>query len=155
MMTPGHKDKSQVSNQTKDGNNAGAGTGDSLECHKYVDPRLSRVPQVKQQSVLWTSKYAETISKYETFEDGLSVHPMSKAEIKRQETIFELVWSEKTYVEDLKTITDVFVKPFKAYESVVSSAERKVIFGNVTEIYDFNSLLYSTLSKHQQEDGRF
>eukprot|EP01135_Chromosphaera_perkinsii_P011298 Nk52_evm79s2367 gene=Nk52_evmTU79s2367 len=162
MMTPNHKDKSSNANSASTLSLIPESAAEQQPAaHKYVDPRLSRAPQVVQKSVLWAKKYEETIKEmnenYESNEEQktLRVHPLSKSEIKRQETIFELVFSEKQYVEDLKTITDVFVKPFKAYETVVSSAERKAIFGNVTDICNFNSAFYDALSKTQNENGIF
>ncbi|KAI5118090.1 hypothetical protein M0805_007740 [Coniferiporia weirii] len=69
-------------------------------------------------------------------------------ERKRQETIFELINTEATYVRDLQLIVEVF------YSSMVSMLDEKeitVVFANIEDLLLVNTAFLSSLEERQKE----
>jgi hypothetical protein len=73
---------------------------------------------------------------------------MEKQERKRQETIFEFIATEATYVRDLQLIVGVF---YARLMNILDERALTVIFANVEDIMMFNSFFLSALEERQKE----
>ncbi|KAG1464004.1 hypothetical protein G6F56_005169 [Rhizopus delemar] len=79
---------------------------------------------------------------------------LSKDEKKRQENIFELVYTEKDFIDDMKYILECWVDPLLGDESPVIGDKTslvKAIFLNIEEIYETNHQLSQALLNRQSE----
>ena len=91
---------------------------------------------------------------------------LSKEEKRRQEVIFEVINTERDYVEDLETIIEVisalmsmnYAKGFvQVYiknlqkSKIIRPKDLSVIFSNVEAILPVNNELFKTLEKRQAE----
>ncbi|KAI9492304.1 hypothetical protein BDB00DRAFT_441263 [Zychaea mexicana] len=71
-------------------------------------------------------------------------------ERKRQETIFELIATEKTYLRDLQLVVSVFYADSGKY---LTRDEQDVVFSNIDELLLCNTALLSDLESRQQESA--
>ncbi|KAI9256579.1 hypothetical protein BDA99DRAFT_516821 [Phascolomyces articulosus] len=71
-------------------------------------------------------------------------------ERKRQETIFELISTEKTYLRDLQLVINVFYADSAKY---LSRDEQDVVFSNIDELLLCNTALLSDLESRQRESA--
>jgi len=74
------------------------------------------------------------------------VMKLSETERKRQESIFELIKTEATYVRDLQLVIEVFYSPL---QNLLNGEELQKIFGNIEEILMVNSRLLSAFENLQ------
>lgn len=74
------------------------------------------------------------------------VMKVSVEERKRQEAIFELIFTEQKYVRSLMALSQIFIPKFKMFVN-----DYKSIFGNTEEILYENSLFLDDLEKHQRK----
>ncbi|KAI9322514.1 hypothetical protein BX666DRAFT_1849334 [Dichotomocladium elegans] len=77
---------------------------------------------------------------------------ISLEERKRQEAIFELISTEKTYLRDLQLIINVFYTDSARY---LERDEQDVIFSNIEDLLLCNTALLSDLESRQRDDGNF
>ncbi|ORX88366.1 hypothetical protein K493DRAFT_341344 [Basidiobolus meristosporus CBS 931.73] len=73
---------------------------------------------------------------------------VNSEERKRQESIFELIATEQTYLRDLQLIISVFYEPMR---SMVSENELVSIFGNIEELLFCNTDFFSKLEERQTD----
>ncbi|RKO85386.1 Dbl homology domain-containing protein, partial [Blyttiomyces helicus] len=71
-------------------------------------------------------------------------------ERKRQEAIFELIGTERSYVRDLQLIVEVFYGPLSQF---LSKADLHAMFGNIEDLLLVNSLILSDLEAKQIQEN--
>ncbi|KAI8332877.1 hypothetical protein BC941DRAFT_462781 [Chlamydoabsidia padenii] len=76
----------------------------------------------------------------------------SESEVRRQEAIHELIYTEEDYVRDLNLLDDLFAKPLTTAQCI--EPERRVnfcdkIFGNYMDILELHRNLYKDLRDYQ------
>jgi hypothetical protein len=79
---------------------------------------------------------------------------VSPAERKRQEILFEIIQTEKQFLDDLQMIQNVFIKPLREMDIIESSQRNAFIdsvFLNIDDIYQTNSKLKRKLLSRQRE----
>ncbi|KAG0230978.1 RHO1 GDP-GTP exchange protein 2 [Actinomortierella wolfii] len=96
----------------------------------------------KKDQRLWITSVPKDIS------DSLS-----NEEKKRQEVIFELIYTEKDFVNDLKYLNDFWIKPLRTLD-IIEESYREIfinqVFYNINDVYAVNSKLGEALLKRQQ-----
>ena len=83
------------------------------------------------------------------------VDSVSDSERKRQEIIFEIIQTEKEYVDDLLTLQTVFVQPLLEGDILSPIRKEKLIsslFLNIGELYNINLKLKRKLLERQKEN---
>ena len=80
---------------------------------------------------------------------------VSSAERKRQEILFEIIQTERQFLDDLQTVQNVFIKPLLETD-IIEASQRQIfvetVFLNMTEIYQTNSKLKRKLLSRQREN---
>ncbi|CAO3699306.1 unnamed protein product [Rhizopus microsporus] len=80
---------------------------------------------------------------------------LTKDEKKRQENIFELIYTEKDFVDDLRYMKEYWIDPLLDEKSEVTGNREnlvKTIFWNVMEVYQVNSKLSQALLERQSSN---
>ncbi|KAK4519709.1 uncharacterized protein ATC70_009949 [Mucor velutinosus] len=102
-------------------------------------------------------------SLYEENEDRLWINTVSKSistslstkEKRRQENIYELIYTEKDFVEDLLYVEKSWIKPLLTNDFIIPADRRDAfvneLFWNLPEIRENNALLLADLLQRQQE----
>ncbi|GAN06050.1 CNH-domain-containing protein [Mucor ambiguus] len=102
-------------------------------------------------------------SLYEENEDRLWINTVSKSlsnslstkEKRRQENIYELIYTEKDFVEDLLYVEKNWIKPLLTNDYIIPTDRRddfvNQLFWNLPEIRENNALLLADLLQRQQE----
>ncbi|KAI8146299.1 hypothetical protein BJV82DRAFT_412188 [Fennellomyces sp. T-0311] len=80
--------------------------------------------------------------------DGQELDAIPPEERKRQEAIFELISTEKTYLRDLQLIINVFYADSSKY---LTRDEQDVVFSNIDDLLLCNTALLSDLESRQHE----
>ncbi|KAF9095483.1 RHO1 GDP-GTP exchange protein 2, partial [Mortierella sp. GBA35] len=96
----------------------------------------------KKDQRLWITSVPKEIS------DGVS-----SDEKKRQEVIYELIYTEKDFVNDLKYLNDKWITPIRNTDLLPESRRESFIdrvFYNIKDVYAVNSKLGEALLKRQQ-----
>ncbi|KAF9435822.1 RHO1 GDP-GTP exchange protein 2 [Entomortierella beljakovae] len=96
----------------------------------------------KKDQRLWITSVPKDIS------DGVSAE-----EKKRQEVIYELIYTEKDFVNDLKYLHDKWITPIRNLDLLPESRRESFIdkvFYNIKDVYSVNSKLGEALLKRQQ-----
>ncbi|KAF9184408.1 RHO1 GDP-GTP exchange protein 2 [Haplosporangium sp. Z 11] len=96
----------------------------------------------KKDQRLWITSVPKEIS------DAVSTE-----EKKRQEVIYELIYTEKDFVNDLKYLTEKWIKPIRSMDLLPESRRESFIdrvFYNINDVYAVNSKLAEALQKRQQ-----
>ncbi|KAF9413794.1 RHO1 GDP-GTP exchange protein 2, partial [Podila epigama] len=78
---------------------------------------------------------------------------VSSEEKKRQEVIYELIYTEKDFVNDLKYLHDKWITPIRNLDLLPESRRESFIdrvFYNIKDVYNVNSKLGEALLKRQQ-----
>ncbi|KAF9371080.1 RHO1 GDP-GTP exchange protein 2 [Podila verticillata] len=78
---------------------------------------------------------------------------VSSDEKKRQEVIYELIYTEKDFVNDLKYLHDKWITPIRNLDLLPESRRESFIdrvFYNIKDVYNVNSKLGEALLKRQQ-----
>ncbi|ODV85687.1 hypothetical protein CANARDRAFT_185147, partial [[Candida] arabinofermentans NRRL YB-2248] len=79
---------------------------------------------------------------------------IDKREIKRQECIFETIYSERDFVKDLEYLREFWIRPLSETK-IIRENEREhfvnTVFYGIDEIWDVNSKFAEALTKRQQE----
>lgn len=68
---------------------------------------------------------------------------------KRQEAIFELIWTERTYVADLLTVLEVFYEPIRTM-NLLPQSDLEGIFCNIRKLYETNMQILVDLTALQE-----
>ncbi|ORX91433.1 CNH-domain-containing protein [Basidiobolus meristosporus CBS 931.73] len=99
--------------------------------------------QVREQQDFWINSVPKEI-----------VDSVSKEEQKRQEIIFEVIYTERDFVRDLEILNELYMAPLM-YGSVIEETRResfgREVFFNVMEVYSVGSKLSDDLIKRQNE----
>ncbi|KAJ3125743.1 Myosin 10A, isoform D [Nowakowskiella sp. JEL0407] len=75
---------------------------------------------------------------------------LSKKEIHRQEVIYEIITTEKDYVEDLGIIVEVYIKQIRA-KKLMRPKDMSVIFSNLEQLLPINQEFLNWLETRQKE----
>ncbi|KAJ1912521.1 RHO1 GDP-GTP exchange protein 2 [Tieghemiomyces parasiticus] len=79
---------------------------------------------------------------------------VTKQEHKRQELIFELIYTEKDYVRDLELMQEIYIKPLYHRDIIPADKRRRlllVIFSNVADLLAINAAFRTALCQRQAE----
>eukprot|EP01102_Stenamoeba_stenopodia_P001473 TRINITY_DN1127_c1_g1_i1.p1 TRINITY_DN1127_c1_g1~~TRINITY_DN1127_c1_g1_i1.p1 ORF type:complete len:778 (+),score=210.71 TRINITY_DN1127_c1_g1_i1:80-2335(+) len=76
---------------------------------------------------------------------------LSKDERERQEVIFEMIKTEKSYITDLKMIVSMFLNPIKDKE-ILNKQQIAGLFSNVEAIINVNEKLLAEFLRRQKEN---
>ncbi|KAJ3311035.1 RHO1 GDP-GTP exchange protein 2 [Boothiomyces sp. JEL0838] len=82
------------------------------------------------------------------------VQSTSKSEITRQETIYEIIVTEKEFVADLENTINLIIQPLKERDIIEPSKREsfiKDVFSNITDLHAVNSKLLKKLISRQKE----
>ncbi|CEG73213.1 hypothetical protein RMATCC62417_08637 [Rhizopus microsporus] len=85
---------------------------------------------------------------------GSIVEATSPQEIKRQESIYELIYTERNFVRDLQYIDNFWIKPLLTNDIIAEDRREAFIeqvFWNIAEIESVNSKLSKALDQRQAE----
>ncbi|KAG7745629.1 hypothetical protein KL932_000659 [Ogataea haglerorum] len=106
------------------------------------DSHLS-LTQKEEQKAFWSYTVPKSI-----------LDSMDKREIKRQECIFEMIYSERDFVKDLEYLREFWIRPLSETK-IIKENEREhfvnTVFYNINEIWEVNSRFAEALTKRQQE----
>lgn len=79
---------------------------------------------------------------------------LDKREIKRQECIFETIYSERDFVKDLEYLREFWIRPLSETK-IIKPSERahfvNTVFYGIDDIWEANSKFAEALTKRQQE----
>ncbi|KAI9201937.1 uncharacterized protein BJ171DRAFT_601297 [Polychytrium aggregatum] len=75
---------------------------------------------------------------------------LSKSEIKRQEVIHEVIYTERDYVDDLRTIIEIYIQPIKE-RKLLRPKDITVVFSNLEDLQRLNQEFLSWLEQKQKE----
>jgi len=76
---------------------------------------------------------------------------LTKNNIKRQEVIYEMIDTEKDYVNDLSIIIELYIKPLRT-NKIIPRTDANILFSNVEQLYGVNQELLSAFEKRQKEN---
>ncbi|KAJ1970750.1 RHO1 GDP-GTP exchange protein 2, partial [Dimargaris verticillata] len=82
------------------------------------------------------------------------VDSVTKKELKRQEMIFELVYTEKDYVRDLELLNEIYLKPLQHRDIIPEDKRHKFIFAiffNLPTVLTVNLGFRDALNRRQGE----
>ncbi|KAL0136070.1 hypothetical protein V8B55DRAFT_1552696 [Mucor lusitanicus] len=82
--------------------------------------------------------------------DDIELNAIPMEERKRQEAIFELIATERSYLSDLQMIINVFYTDSGKY---LSQDERDVVFSNIDDLLICNTALLSDMETRQREQA--
>ncbi|KAI8975146.1 hypothetical protein BDF20DRAFT_822616 [Mycotypha africana] len=94
-----------------------------------------------------TSENLELVSWASTM-DPIELDAIPPEERKRQEAIFELIATERSYLSDLQMIVNIFFLDSGKY---LSEDERDVVFSNIDDLLICNTALLSDMETQQRE----
>ncbi|KAG2210516.1 hypothetical protein INT47_002458 [Mucor saturninus] len=116
-------------------------------CYSVLCPR--RFNQKSQNSLsdenddrLWIKTASQAI-----------LNTLSSKEIRRQENIYELIYTEKDFVEDLVYVEKNWMEPLLSHESIPKDRSKQFVedlFWNLSEIRESNALLLNDLLDRQK-----
>ncbi|CAO3684803.1 unnamed protein product [Umbelopsis ramanniana] len=107
---------------------------------RSVSASLTHTPQPQE---LWVNQVSSFI-----------IDSLTKKDRKRQENIFELIYTEKNFVNDIEYLYQMWMVPLLTTEVIPSSRRMNFVqsvFSNITMIYEVNSKLLSALQRRQSE----
>ncbi|KAI8903114.1 CNH domain-containing protein [Gorgonomyces haynaldii] len=102
----------------------------------------------REQQIVKASDWTETVPK--SLLDSLT-----KQEISRQNAIFELIETEREFVQDLENTYRLFVEPLLTQDIIEESRRKKFVedvFSNVLQLHTINAKLLRRLIARQQEN---
>ncbi|CAO3681691.1 unnamed protein product [Rhizopus microsporus] len=105
-------------------------------------------PPSPQQQQFDHGLWANTVDKelYDT---------IPKIERKRQENLYELIYTEEDYVESLNYVQTMWIKPLKE-RPIIPTARKEIfiqkVFRNIASIYEINTRLLHALKARQSEN---
>ncbi|EPB84136.1 hypothetical protein HMPREF1544_09124 [Mucor circinelloides 1006PhL] len=107
----------------------------------------SKSTLVKSKSALHHDYWADGVEK--SIYDSLS-----KTERKRQENLYELIYTEKDYVQSLEYLQNMWIKPLTERPIIPASRKETLlrkVFGGIEEIYKINIRLLRALQERQSQ----
>ncbi|KAJ2956222.1 hypothetical protein NQZ79_g7884 [Umbelopsis isabellina] len=114
-------------------------SGYKSSLNRSVSATLSHTPPQE----LWVNQVSSTIA------DSLT-----KQDRKRQENIFELIYTEKNFVTDIEYVYQMWIVPLLTTDALPASRREHfvhTVFSNITAIHEVNSRLLFALQKRQSE----
>ncbi|KAG2178208.1 hypothetical protein INT43_003461 [Umbelopsis isabellina] len=115
----------------------------NLSLSSVLERSVSKSSLSEENERLWTNTVSKEIA-----------NTISKQERKRQETIYELIYTEKDFVKDLEYLEDFWIKPLLESD-IIDAAYRETfvvdVFWNIAEILSVNGALLDDLEKRQAE----
>ncbi|ORX44374.1 Dbl homology domain-containing protein [Piromyces finnis] len=76
---------------------------------------------------------------------------LSKKDIKRQEVIYEMIDTERDYVNDLSIIIELYIKPMRN-NNILSKKDLGTLFSNIEQLYGVNQELLSLFEERQKQN---
>ncbi|OUM66294.1 hypothetical protein PIROE2DRAFT_59475 [Piromyces sp. E2] len=76
---------------------------------------------------------------------------LSKKDIKRQEVIYEMIDTERDYVNDLSIIIELYIKPIRN-NNLLQKKDLNTLFSNVEQLYGVNQELLSLFEERQKQN---
>jgi len=115
----------------------------NLSLSSALERSISKSSVTEEDERLWINTVSTDVAKN-----------ISKQERRRQETIFELIYTEKDFVRDLEYLEDFWIKPL--LESDINDSPYREqfveeVFWNVADVHRVNSALLLDLEKRQGE----
>lgn len=108
---------------------------------RATSARLSEPPE--EQKPYWQLTVPKTL-----------LTSLDKREIKRQECIFETIYSERDFVKDLEYLREFWIRPLSETK-IIRASERehfvKTVFYGINEIWEVNSKFAQALTQRQQQ----
>ncbi|KAG0937607.1 hypothetical protein G6F57_006975 [Rhizopus arrhizus] len=130
-------------------------------CYSYTCPnkeRLRNRPQSVDTREKRITAYTHEIEKHQplwsNYIDDYVLFSISALERKRQETIFELIYTEESFLKDLKYVIDMWIEPLRTNDIIPIKRRDTFInqvFSNIKEIYDISTRLTLALKERQQQ----
>ena len=127
-------------------------------CYSYTCPRrqalLRRAGSRRPSLSKVVGRKAEEQNVWVTSVPTDIVKSLTNREIKRQEIIFEVVYTESDFVRDLKTLHELYIKPLKSGDILKASTKARLIheiFYNIDQIYKVNGQLSKALQRRQRD----
>ncbi|KAI9257964.1 Dbl homology domain-containing protein [Phascolomyces articulosus] len=143
-------------------------------CYSNCCPKIKRVNMFPFNLYFIQTLYSQSNIQYESLIENqtnkktsraLWVHSVPKAVIaatppqeqKRQECIYELIYTEEDFAHDLEYINNYWIKPLTtAGDSIISGSEKREqlvqqIFWNIAEIEKISTALSSALVQRRKE----
>ncbi|KAF1804767.1 hypothetical protein FB192DRAFT_1273896 [Mucor lusitanicus] len=116
-------------------------------CYSVLCPRRFNLVDgyvLVHEDRLWINTVSKSIS-----------NKLSTKEKRRQENIYELIYTEKDFVEDLLYVEKNWIKPLLTNDHIIPADRRdkfvNELFWNLPEIRENNALLLADLLQRQQE----
>ncbi|KAG1555603.1 hypothetical protein G6F49_007012 [Rhizopus delemar] len=126
---------------------------DESPCYSFGCPKRKSLKRSPSQSSL-QEKEEETSSLWIHSVPGNVVESTSPQEIKRQECIYELIYTERDFVKDLQYMDHFWIKPLLT-QDIIAEENREtfvdLVFSNLAEIESINSELSRALDQRQSE----
>lgn len=118
---------------------------------KLLDtPRTPKLAPTPSSTSLYTPKKREVTQLWRDTAGDEIIEILSKEELKRQELIFELIYTEEQYVKDLNLIVNLFLLPINQIDSV-KKEEVEMIFSGIEDVIAVNDSLLKDLKSRQSE----
>ncbi|KAI7848142.1 CNH domain-containing protein [Circinella umbellata] len=126
-------------------------------CYSVFCPRRLEQQQVKQKTLHRSSSKSSLVER----EDRLWIttvpkqvsSKLSKEELKRQENIFELIYTERDFVDDLSYVQKHWVTPLLEEEHIPAERRNQFVqevFWNISEVCEMNTHLAIALEERQK-----
>ncbi|KAI8342756.1 CNH domain-containing protein [Chlamydoabsidia padenii] len=117
----------------------------SANHRKQVHRSSSKSSLVEKKDRLWATTVPKTV-----------VEKLSKEDRKRQENIYEFIYTEKDFVEDLAYVKTYWIEPLLT-DDIIQPPERREslvrdIFWNIMEVHEANSRFVEALQKRQKHN---
>lgn len=131
---------------------------DGKNCYSRFCPHRKEVDQIgdipQQQTLNPEASVVEEKLWYRTVPLEI-LDDVSPKERKRQEILFEIIQTEKQFLDDLQMIQNVFIRPLKESD-IIEASQRQLfinsVFLNINDIYQTNSKLKRKLLSRQREN---
>ncbi|KAI8091144.1 CNH domain-containing protein [Gilbertella persicaria] len=138
--------------------------GNTLECYAPTCP--NKRPVLSQSTIIHKELHrnlsltSSVASSQDTFSSRCwsntipreILQKTSPKEAKRQEAIFELIYTEEDYVRDLNLLDELFAKPLltaQCIEPEIRHSFCQSVFGNYSDIMHLHRIMYRELRDHQ------
>ncbi|CAO3679184.1 unnamed protein product [Rhizopus stolonifer] len=130
-----------------------------IPCYSYTCPnkeRLRNRPYSVDTREKRITAYTHEIEKHQplwsSYIDDYVLFSISALERRRQETIFELIYTEESFLSDLKYVIEMWIEPLKNSD-VIPAKRRDIfidqVFSNIKEVYEISSRLTTALKARQ------
>ncbi|KAG2237303.1 hypothetical protein INT48_009036 [Thamnidium elegans] len=129
-------DKAQLSKRRRAASSVSTANNSHISTPQLIFPRSGSVSE-NLELLTWASTM-----------DPIELEAILPEERKRQEAIFELIATERSYLNDLQMIINIFYADSAKY---LSQDERDVVFSNIDDLLICNTALLSDMETRQNE----